>query len=287
MIELICNPIAGNGSAKAAVERAVQKLNELGIAYQLHYTERSRHATEIAEQAALRGAEKVISFGGDGTVTEVANGLKNTNTALAIVPCGTGNDFAKAVNIPKDLDRSLDIALNTPARPVDFGMINDELFMNICGTGFDVMVLDYADQVKKYVKGIWPYLYGVIRTIFKFKPSTTKVEVDGQLFEKAMLICCVGNGQFFGGGIPIIPYSNAADSMLEVLMVDAISRWKMPFYLLPLLKGTLYQKKVSHPMQAKHVVIEKKGMRVNIDGEIRMMNKADITIFSDQLLLCW
>ena len=287
MIELICNPIAGNGSAKAAVERAVQKLNELGIAYQLHYTEHSRHATEIAEQAALRGAEKVISFGGDGTVTEVANGLKNTNTALAIVPCGTGNDFAKAVNIPKDLDRSLDIALNTPARPVDFGMINDELFMNICGTGFDVMVLDYADQVKKYVKGIWPYLYGVIRTIFKFKPSTTKVEVDGQLFEKAMLICCVGNGQFFGGGIPIIPYSNAADSMLEVLMVDAISRWKMPFYLLPLLKGTLYQKKVSHPLQAKHVVIEKKGMRVNIDGEIRTVDKADITIFSDQLLLCW
>lgn len=287
MIELICNPIAGNGRAKQAVETVAQKLDTMGIPYQLHYTKQIGHATELAQQAVARGAEKVFSFGGDGTVTEIANGLRNSNTVLAIIPCGTGNDFAKAVNIPTVLDDSLHIALNAKPKPVDYGTINNRLFMNICGTGFDVMVLDFAEQVKKKVKGIWPYLYGVIRSIAHFKATTTHVEVDGRIFDKKMLICCVGNGKCFGGGIPIIPYADATDSLLEVMIVDAIPKWKLPFYLLPLLKGTLHKKSVTKTMKEKHVVIERAGMRVNVDGEILAMDRAEISIHSNQLLLCW
>ena len=98
MLEIIVNPAAGNGRAKVIAQEIETYLKEKGVAFQLLFTTEPDHATLLAREAAARGAETVVAVGGDGTITEVARGLAHTDTALGIIPSGTGNDFVKAIS---------------------------------------------------------------------------------------------------------------------------------------------------------------------------------------------
>ena len=117
-------------------------------------TERPGHATELSRRAAENGAETILSIGGDGTALEVAKGLIGSESALGIIPAGTGNDFVKTLGIPRDPAAALDYILCHRARLTDAGEVSGQLFLNEVGTGFDVSVLDYAARAKRYVRGI-------------------------------------------------------------------------------------------------------------------------------------
>ena len=289
MIEIIVNPEAGNGRALKTCVEVVKRLKERGIEHVLHKTSHPNHATQIAREAAQRGSETVIALGGDGTVTETAAGLHDSQTALGIIPCGTGNDFIKSAGIPLNWEEALKFLLSHPPRPVNTGRVNDGFFFNECGTGFDVMTLDFALQAKKHVKGIWPYLYGVLRSIFAYKPVQMHIEIgDDVVLDGKYLVCAVGNGSYIGGGIPITPGADLTDGLFDVLVVDAVPRWIIPFYLPSLMMGTLYKKKrVAHRYLASKCCIHCSAMRLNLDGEIRSMEEARFTCEPASLLLHW
>lgn len=288
MIEIILNPEAGSGRALKTCEDVARKLKERGVNFVLRRTTHPTHATELARDAAQRGVETVIALGGDGTVTETAAGLQGSQTALGIIPCGTGNDFIKAAGIPKGWEEALDFILTHPPRPVNSGRINDGFFLNECGTGFDVMTLDFAENAKKHVKGIWPYLYGLVRCIFCYKPVEIHMEIgDDVVLDGKYLVCAIANGRFIGGGIPIAPGSDLTDGLFDILVVDAVPRWVIPFYLPSLMLGTLAKKRVAHSYRASHCYLRCKDMRVNLDGEIRSMNEARFVCEPSSLLLHW
>lgn len=288
MIALIVNPTAGNGRSMVTCKAVCQRLDERGVAYELHQTEYPTHATQIARDAAQRGIETVVSIGGDGTITEIAAGLRGSRTALGIIPSGTGNDFIKTAGISMDWEAALELILTRPARPVDTGTINDRFFINICGTGFDVMTLDYADKAKKYVQGLLPYLYGVLRAIAAFRPFQMHIEIgDDIVLDGKYMIFSVANGRYMGGGIPIAPQAELTDGLLDVLVVDAVPRWKVPAYLIPLMMGKLYQCKISHRYMATKCKLRCRNMRLQMDGEIMPMEEAEIVCEKDQLLLHW
>lgn len=288
MIEIIVNPTAGRGRTVAIGQQVAQKLTERGIPFRLHTTDHSGHATELAREAAARGTETVIAMGGDGTVTETAAGLHGTQTALGVIPCGTGNDFIKTAGIPANWEEALDFLLTHPARPVDCGRLNDGFFINECGAGFDVMTLDFAAQVKKRFSGLLPYLYGVLRAMIAFRPIRMHIEIDDQVLEGRYMVCAVGNGRYIGGGIPITPCADLTDGQFEVLVVDGVANWRIPFYLPALMMGTLYKKKrVAHRYQARRVLLRCKDMRLNQDGEILPMTEARFEVDEGALLLHW
>ena len=288
MIALIVNPAAGNGRSMATCNAVCKRLEELGVAYELHKTTHPTHATEIAREAAMNGADTVIAIGGDGTVTETATGLCGTKTALGIIPSGTGNDFIKTAGIPSSWEAALDLILTKPARPVDSGIINDRFFINVCGTGFDVMTLDFAEKAKKHVRGLLPYFYGVLRAIAAFRPVQMHIEIgEDTVLEGKYMIFSIANGRFFGGGIPIAPLAAVTDGLLDVLIVDAVPRWKLPAYLIPLMAGRLYKCKVAHRYLTKRCRIVCQGMRMQLDGEILPMESADFACRTDALLLHW
>lgn len=288
MIALIVNPTAGNGRAMATCDSVCQRLTERGIPFELYKTDHPTHATDIAREAAMRGIETVIAIGGDGTVTETAAGLHGTKTALGIIPSGTGNDFIKTAGIPADWASALDVILNKPARPVDTGVINDRFFINVCGAGFDVMTLDFAEKAKKYVHGLLPYLYGVLRAIAAFRPCEMHIEIgDETVLDGKYMIFSIANGRYFGGGIPIAPLAAVTDGLLDVLIVDAVPRWKLPAYLVPLMMGKLYKCKVAHRYLTTHCRITSPGMRMQLDGEITPMEEAVFQCAQNQLLLHW
>ena len=288
MIELIVNPVAGNGRARQTGEQAAAYLRERDVEFVTKLTNHPGHATDLARDAAGRGVDTVIALGGDGTVTETAQGLRHTATALGIAPAGTGNDFIKSVGTPKNWKDALDFILTHPARPVNTGVMNDRFFMNVCGAGFDVMVLDYALDAKKRLSGIWPYLYGVIRAIKTFKPFQMHIEVDeNTVLDGKYMICSIANGRYIGGGIPIAPLADVTDGVFDVFVVDAVPRWQIPFYLPSLMMGKLYKHKIAHRYLSPACALASPGMRLNLDGEILPIEDTRFTCETDALLLHW
>ncbi len=288
MIQLIVNPVAGNGEAKAVGALAHAYLLERSVEHEVLHTQYSGHATELARAAAARGVQTVIAVGGDGTVSETGSGLIHTDCALGILPAGTGNDFVKALGLPRKWQPALDFILSHSPRAVDTGILNDRFFLNVCGVGFDVMVLDYALTAKKYVKGMLPYLYGVLRAIKNFRPALMHIEIGDQAkLDGRFMICSIANGRFIGGGIPIAPVADVADGLFDIIVVDAVARWKIPFYLPGLLTGKLMNYKVAHHYRAPSVLLSSPGMRLNLDGEILPFEETRFFCESDALRVHW
>ncbi|MDD2649087.1 MAG: diacylglycerol kinase family lipid kinase [Eubacteriales bacterium] len=289
MITLLINPIAGSGFAKKTGEAIDKILTERGIEHETVWSKHPGHATELARDAAQRGVETVFSVGGDGTALETARGLIHTATALAIVPAGTGDDFIKTLGVPRKPMQAMEYYLAKAERkPVDTGLINGQAFLNVVGTGFDVSVLDYALKAKKYVRGLLPYLYGVICTILHFKAPVMEIEVDGKpLKEQKLLICAAGNGRFIGGGMKVVPKAEADDGLLDLTLMNMIPNWQMPVYAVRMLMGKILNFKVTTRLTCSMLTIRVKNaaLRMNVDGEIIPMDEAHIRLEPSSLVM--
>jgi len=283
---VLCNPISGNGAGKKAEPIILDALKQKGISCQAFVTERPGAAAELARRAADEGADTVIVIGGDGTLHEAAAGLINTKTALGIIPTGTGNDFVKTIGTPVRPQEALNAVLTFPPRPTDTLLVNDMVCLNEAGMGFDVMVLDYAEKAKKRVKGLLPYLYGVIRTIFNYHDVRISYSVDGgPETERDALVFAMGNGRFIGGGIPIAPKAAPDDGLIDVLVLKGMKKTRMLRVLTGLLKGRIMSFQETDHCLAKAVTVRSPGMRVNIDGEIVRMDEARVRVCPGSLLV--
>ncbi len=288
MLTFIVNPTAGNGYALKIEQQLREEMSRRSTEARFVRTDAPGHATQLARAAAqMPDCTGVIAVGGDGTSYEVACGLMNSGVPLGIVPAGTGNDFIKTVGIPKKPGEALDFILTHRPRPVDVGGLNERLFLNICGTGFDVTVLDYTTAAKKYCRGILPYLVGLIRGILHYRPVPVRFTADGHTEEREVLICSVANGRFFGGGIALCLDASADDGLLDLIVVEDKPRWQLPFLVLPLLMGRVLQFPFTTHKRCRTVEILSKGMRLNVDGEIYDMDEARFSILQGALTLFW
>ena len=283
---LIVNPVAGNGFALNVLEKAEAVLQDREFEYTVVRTEHPRHATALARKASAdENVRAVFSVGGDGTAGEVAAGLAGTGKAMGIIPAGTGNDFIKALHLPKDPIKALDFLLSHDAAPVDTGTVNGEFFLNVCGTGFDVTVLDYAEKNKAKTRGLTPYFLGLLEAIFHYRPLRLTVTRDGKRETIDALICSVANGQYIGGGIPICPSADPTDGLIDLVMIKGIPRWRIPFYLPGLMMSGALRFRITRHETVQKVLVEGNGLRVNIDGDIRSMEKAEFAVHPGSLML--
>ena len=288
MLTFIVNPAAGNGFALKIEKQVKDEMDRRGLECRFQHTSAPNHATELAREATTQDdCSGVIAIGGDGTAYEVACGLMNTGVPMGIIPAGTGNDFIKTVNIPKKPMEALDFILSHDPRPVDVGGLNDRLFLNVCGTGFDVTVLDYTIAAKKYCRGLLPYLIGLIRGIFHYKPVYIRFTADGHTEEREVLICSIANGRYFGGGIAICPEASADDGLLDLVIAEHQPRWKLPFLVPSLLMGRIDKFSFTTHKRCKTVEIYSKGMRLNADGEVSNIDEAKFTVLQGALKLFW
>jgi YegS/Rv2252/BmrU family lipid kinase len=288
MYTFIVNPAAGNGYALKTEQSIADALSSYDVAYEFVHTSFPEEATRLAREAAGRpGCQGVIAVGGDGTAYEVACGLLNTDVPLGIIPAGTGNDFIKTVGIPSKPLEALERIIHGAARPVDVGRLNERMFLNVCGTGFDEQALEYTLAAKKYARGIIPYLIGVLRAIFSYKPVHVCFTVDGETQERDVLLCSIANGKFIGGGIPVCPEASADDGLLDVIIVENKPRWQIPFYLPGLMLGKIDRFRITTHKRCRSMSIASSGMRLNVDGEIITLDRADFEVLPGKLMLYW
>ncbi len=283
---LIVNPTAGSGFALKAEEEAERAIRKRGMSWKTFHTEYPGHATKLAREIVKEGnAGAVIAVGGDGTVREVAAGVTGSEIRMGIIPAGTGNDYIKSVGIPGDPVSAIHCIFERKASPVDTGVVNNDFFLNVCGTGFDVTVLDYAEKRKTRHRGLTPYILGLLEAIFHYKPVRLTVIHDGVREEGEKLICSIANGRYIGGGIPICPLADPTDGKMNLVMIGNVPRWKIPFYLPGLMMARDLDFRVTNHCMAEEIMIEGKGLRINIDGEIKTMDKARFRIHPASLWL--
>ena len=282
----ILNPAAGNGYAKKVMTRISGMLDEMKLDYRVFETNGPGNATEIARQLVERDEiSTVIAVGGDGTASEVAAGLAGTGKAMGIIPAGTGNDFIKTVRIPKDPEDAMRFLLDRPARAVDTGTINESFFLNVCGTGFDVTVLECAEEKKKKHRGLMPYFLGLLKAIRVYAPSELEISFGKQNIKDNFLICSVANGKIIGGGIPICPEADPRDGLLDLMMIRNVPRWKIPFYLPGLMRSRVTKFEITTHVRTGAITIRGKGLKFNIDGEIRRLEEGRFVIRPKSLML--
>ena len=209
-----------------------------------------------------------------------------SESALGIIPAGTGNDFAKTLGIPLQPVNALDYILSHPAQSTDVGEINGQVFLNEVGTGFDVMVLDYAEKAKKTFRGIIPYLYGVIMTLFRFHPIPLTYAVnDGESVTMDAFVVSAANGGKIGGGIPIAPQAKIDDGKLDVTILGKIKKTRLIFRLVGLLQGKILDFPETKYCRATSVTFSVPDMRVNIDGEIVREKTVTVRVLPGALMI--
>ena len=286
MFDFIINPLAGgkNGKKiKKAIRAIENRLNERNIEYKFHLTRYKWHATALTTELIKNGATDIIVVGGDGTLHEVINGFTDFNkTALGLIPCGTGNDFAFALSLPNDPIKALDLILDGTPKFVDFMQMPSVRGINVIGTGIDVDVLRRYEKLKR--KNKFAYTMCLIKTLFKFKYTEFSAVLDGKKHDYRSFIACIANGSAYGGGIPICPPAEPTDNKLNFLAVRSMKKIKIIKAFIKLKKGKILSLKQTEHFTCEHVQIQTNSpYTVNVDGELYENVPFEVKIVSNTL----
>lgn len=271
MLDFILNPNAGSTKGKKirkvlnTIENYLQKKN---IPYTVHRTNFKNHARMLTSNLITNGATNIIGIGGDGTLHEILNGFHDFDKCnLGLIPCGTGNDFASAIGLPKKPIDALKLILENEPVYTDYMQMPTVRGINIIGTGIDISVLQKYEKLKH--KTAFGYTWCLIRTLFDFKYIDFDAQCDGDNAHYESFIACVANGSRYGGGILISPESNVADGKLNFVAVDKIKRSQIPGKFIKLKQGKVLELPiVTHKLVEKVKVTGKDSAIVNVDGEL-------------------
>ncbi len=276
----ILNPAAGQGEAL--------KYKDLENAY---ITKGVGDATDYVKTSADDGVHFYV-YGGDGTVSEVVNGIMQSgkSASFSIVPVGTGNDLLRTLSLN---DKTTVLA--------DVLSVNGKYAINAINTGFDLDVVIKAQEYKKkkFVSGTLAYILGVVSVLCKkfgkkIKAEYTDSDGDTHAFEGECLLAVAANGSYYGGGFKCAPIADITDGLIDLLIVKKVSRIKFLSLIMQYMKGKHINPKTKQPIPsfAKYVVFSKctrvtfSGIdKICTDGEVWDTDRADISIIKNAITL--
>ena len=275
-IAFILNPISGTHSKKEIPELIEKTLDHEQFDHQLILTEYAGHAAEIAKNCAARGIDIVVAIGGDGTVNEVARSLVHTQTALGIIPCGSGNGLARHLCLPLDFKKAIQIINSSKIEAFDYGVINDLPFFCTCGMGFDAFIsLKFAEAGKR---GPMTYLENVLKEGLKYQPETYEVEDEtGAKRYKAFLIACANASQY-GNNAYIAPGATMKDGEMDVIIMEPFDALDAPQIAADLFMKTITNNSKIRTFRTKSLHIHRKEPgAIHYDGD-PIMTGEDIDV---------
>ncbi|WP_424245406.1 YegS/Rv2252/BmrU family lipid kinase [Elusimicrobium posterum] len=266
MMLFIVNPKSG---AKKDGEHFVSLIKKHFPEAEITFTERAGHAIEIARDAAAKNYEKVIACGGDGTINETARGLMHTNTALGVIPRGSGNGFAREVGMPLNAEKALLKLKETKVIDCDLGQINDDIFINVAGVGIEAEI---AHKFATYGKrGMLPYFWIGLKTVFTFKPAKLKVTADGKEFETAPLTLVFANGRQYGSDFFIAPDASLTDGLFDMVELPKRNLFVLLFSLPSFMSSHIKTGRVTKVTKVKEAQISlPHPLSYHVDGEPKM-----------------
>lgn len=254
-MKIIVNPAADGGRLGREWPQIAEGLEACGLSAPVVFTEAPWHATELAANAVAEGVQRVVVAGGDGTVCEAAEGLYRAGGGeLAILPLGTGNDGARTLGVPRDLEAAVRAAVDGRIRSVDLIRIGDHVVFNAIGVGLTGDINDRAMNIKAakipLLRGILVYLVAALASLFRYRMQNVRMVIGEGSYEGTMLILAVHGGPTTGGGFALTPAAVPDDGLLDACLVEEVGPLGRLMRLAAGMKGTLGAKKGTHELQA-------------------------------------
>lgn len=271
-IVFVVNPISGTQGKKAILKWIDERIDQSIYDYSIVRTEYAGHASQIAAEAVKDKADVVVAIGGDGTINEIARSLVHTDTALGIIPCGSGNGLARHLHIPMEPKAAIDIINRGEQLCIDYGKINNIPFFCTCGVGFDAFVsLKFADSGKR---GLLTYLENTLHESLTYQPETYEIEnEEGTVKHKAFLIAC-GNASQYGNNAYITPQASLMDGLMDITIMEPFTVLDVPSLSFQLFNKTIDQNSRVKTMRAKKIKIHRAQEGVlHFDGDPLMAGK--------------
>lgn len=275
-ITFILNPISGTVSKAGIPDLIEERLDKDRFDYCIAETSYAGHATELAKEAAKDGIDIVVAVGGDGTVNEVGRALTQTDTAMGILPCGSGNGLARHLNLPMNLKKCIDILNYCDIKKLDYGIINEHPFFCTCGMGFDAFIsMKFAEAGKR---GPITYMQKVLEEGLRYEPETYVIEdEDGTHSYKAFLVS-VANASQYGNNAYIAPQASMSDGLLDVIIMEPFDLIDAPQVAIELFNKTLDKNLKIKTFRSKHIHIHRKSEGIiHYDGD-PITSSADVDI---------
>ena len=286
-IAFIINPVSGSketqNTKKKLPKLIMQTLDTEQWLPNIVFTEYAGHATELAHQYARMGFDAVVAVGGDGTVNEVARGLRDTQTALGILPMGSGNGFARHLSIPMRANKALEMINHSEPILVDYGLANGRVFVTTCGTGFDALIANHFAGSNK--RGFATYFQDVVKDIFSYTPQNYHLIGDGfDVTHKAFLIT-FANANQWGNDAMIAPKASVQDGKMDIMMMSSHALLGGAGLALRLFAGSIDDSHFMNTIRAKEVTLEREEVApFHIDGDpVEMEKDIHIKIVPDGL----
>lgn len=277
----IINPVAGKGKSikfLPEIKKAFKKRNDI---YITEFTQKPGHATEIAKRYVNRDKFRVYSVGGDGTLNEVLNGIVNSESSLAVIPGGSGNDFIKSITPDIDGKTILDRTIEGREDFVDIARVNGKYFLNISSIGFDAEVVYNTRKIKKIpvMPGKFAYITGIFATLFKYRNNYLKISIDDRYVETKSLLVAVANGRYYGGGMLPTPEARIDDGLFDICLIEDKSPIDILHFFPKFIKGEHTGIEGVSLIRGKRVSIRcDKNVVINIDGEVEKTREATFEI---------
>ena len=268
----IINPISGIGGKGKMPALIKSKLDAERFDLEVVFTERPGHATLLAQDAAADGCDIVLAVGGDGTINEVGRALCGTDTALAILPCGSGNGLARHLHIPMNAEKALETLNNGVIDLVDYGTVNNHPFFCTCGVGFDAQVsYKFANED---TRGLVTYIKTTISEYFRYRAQHYRITIDGSTIEeKAFVIACCNAAQY-GNNALVAPRASMQDGKIDLTVIHSFNLGEAALLSARLFTSNIDRDRHVSIYRGRDIIIERDDEDVmHIDGDPVMMRE--------------
>ena len=265
-ILFIINRKAGTDREKRLESVIREILPEPAFSVQITHLAYLGHGTHLAQEAVQQGVDTVVAVGGDGSINEIAQGLTGTGTALAVIPLGSGNGLARALKIPLDVRKALQLIVDNKRGAIDVGYANEHLFLSNAGVGFDALIAEKFRHTKK--RGLWGYAKLVIKSFREYKGNNYTIDIDGNTLNRPAFLLSVANGNQMGYEFKLAPNASLFDGLLDVCIVPPVSfLGLLPLSIYSLL-GTVHKTKYMQHFTGQEVIIRSPQLNyLQVDGD--------------------
>jgi diacylglycerol kinase (ATP) len=281
---IIINPKSGKRKFRQQRKYLFLTLKHAGIEFDYRITRFAGHAIKIAKYFVEKNYKNIMVLGGDGTMSEVINGIFSANIEdtsslkIALIPRGTGNDWGRFWGLTRDYKQSIDVFLKGKLQPIDIGKVEYQMegekemhfFINSIGLGLDASVVNLTHRLKE-IFGSHSFMYtlALLGAVFTYKPHKVRIFSEEKILTDTMFTMNVANGCYSGGGMKQNPNALPYDGLMDVMIAKKPTLWDIITAILRLFNGKLLEHPLIESFQTKKLLVQcDKAALMEADGII-------------------
>ncbi len=268
-ILIIANPVVGIDKEKRAIiEKIVSHISSKGGNVDITYSLKHGMGGKYSSMSKFEGYDAVYAAGGDGIVNDVASGLVGRDIPLGIIPLGTGNGFARGLNIPLDTERLIEVLLQNKSTKIDTGKISGHFFFTTAGIGFDAKIAYDFNNLQKINRSLTTYFTIGIKNYFLTRPENLTLVIDGKEINRKVFGITIANSPQYGAGAVIAPQAGLKTGKLVAVLIPKINMLNAVTVIKKLFYGSVSELNQLEFIEFKTLIIKrKKAGLYHVDGD--------------------